>query len=493
MNQPILEIIDGDMQGMRFTITHDGFSLGRAEICDICMPHPSVSMLHCRFGFTVPGRLVVTSESLTKMTKINKRPIKQGTLFHDDLLHVGIFTFRCILESHEYETEALDLSSENQQGAVSRGKEQGVGCREQGDEVSVDEALTLDEHQPDQGKEQGAEQGDEVSVDEALTMDESLPGYGNVQLTDEETASLPTDLLKALALPTTVPKPTDVFILNSTTRELGAYTQLEILAQGAQTVWYKAWSTNTRKIVAIKLFDRTISSSETNPLRQLEHPNIVRYLDAFVARNEHGDLCRALVTEYLEGQILKEMLTDYPYGMPWTKVFAYLDQCLAGLVYAQRRRIIHRNIKLTNIMITRDQTLKLLNFSINPLTYDEIVAGGYTNWCFDYMAPDFIREGPDFRGDEQSDIFSLFACIYELLTGDLPFASRVERLPMEFAQRWQGTAPAVSYQHIVFMAIPVLKPFIELGLAAERKRRYRGWDDVRNACQAVRRAIEKRG
>jgi serine/threonine protein kinase len=71
------------------------------------------------------------------------------------------------------------------------------------------------------------------------------------------------------------------------------------------------------------------------------------------------------------------------------------------------------------------------------------------------MAPDFVHQQSTFRGDEQSDIFSFGVCLYQVLTGRLPFLALGDNPQIAYFQRWYATdkLPEVEYRHPVFRVL----------------------------------------
>lgn len=130
-----------------------------------------------------------------------------------------------------------------------------------------------------------------------------------------------------------------------------------------------------------------------------------------------------LVMEYLEGQTLREWMTDNPQP-EINKVREIVDQITAGLRAFHRLEMLHRDIKPENIFIQSDGQVKLIDFgSVKIAGIAEIstpVQRQENLGTRNYSAPEYFHGQ---TGSRSSDIFSLGVVVYEMLTGQLPYAS----------------------------------------------------------------------
>jgi serine/threonine protein kinase len=267
------------------------------------------------------------------------------------------------------------------------------------------------------------------------------------------------------------------------------YDLVERISDGGQATVFKARARDTNELVALKIF----KTSEEDPLSMqrfrreaqilsgLTHPHVVAYKGVFTAEGEWGEARQCLVMEFLEGISLKEYIRQHTQGGPWAETSGIFRQCLDALIYAHdERNIIHRDIKPSNIHIAADGCVKLIDFGIARLGAGGTHTGGSgLLGSFDYMSPDFARvKDAEFRGDEISDIFSLFVCFYEMITGRLPYAKFGERQELDYLQRWHGEVALPSTEPVVFRVITHLSRFIQKGLAPDREQRYQRLADV---------------
>lgn len=290
-------------------------------------------------------------------------------------------------------------------------------------------------------------------------------------------------------------------MLGTSTNRIGDYELLEVIGDGAEGRVYKARCVRpgaSDELVALKRLRSTGQDKEallfkrqTEILSKLDHPNIVRYKDSFVWREDDlGEEVFCLVTELLEGQSVKALLECHPDGLPWTQSKAIIFQALCALQYASKLRVVHRDLKLSNFYITRQGALKIIDFGIArdvDSSATTTAASGNIKGSFDYMAPDFVRQGAHFHGDEQSDIFSFGVCFYQILTGTLPFPPLKGNPLIGYVSRWHSpTPPEPNFRHPIFTVLSQAANCIRKCLAADRGLRYRTFDEVMTDFQKIK-------
>ncbi|MEM7559412.1 MAG: serine/threonine-protein kinase, partial [Planctomycetota bacterium] len=176
-----------------------------------------------------------------------------------------------------------------------------------------------------------------------------------------------------------------------------------------------------RKQEAIDRFRREVKTAAS-----LDHHNIVTAHDA----EQAGDL-HFLVMEYVDGENLAETVAMNG-ALPVAKACDFVRQAAEGLQYAHDRGMVHRDIKPQNLMVTKDNTIKILDFglaSLAPQTspseaISEDADGKLTIAGSVMGTPDFIspEQAEDARKvDGRSDIYSLGMTLYFLLAGRRPF------------------------------------------------------------------------
>ncbi|MEP7108007.1 MAG: serine/threonine-protein kinase [Ferruginibacter sp.] len=152
---------------------------------------------------------------------------------------------------------------------------------------------------------------------------------------------------------------------------------------------------------------------EARILAQLLHPNIAVIYN-FIEQGGH----HFMVMEYVEGTSLDDLLKKYRV-LPAEFVVPVFIQALEGLQHAHRKNIFHRDIKPANLMITNEAVLKLMDFGIAKVAGEQkMTQVNKIVGTLEFMAPELI-EGKD--ASAASDIYSMGATLYELISGKIPF------------------------------------------------------------------------
>jgi len=191
-------------------------------------------------------------------------------------------------------------------------------------------------------------------------------------------------------------------------------------------VVYRAKDSTLKRDVAIKVLHRHLSTERESKVRlereaqavaKLRHDNILEIYDY-----SGGDAEAAyIVTEFIDGQTLKQFLTDHAVQHP--EVAALIASELAGaLQHAHSVGIIHRDIKPENVMIRKDGLLKLMDFGIaQVIDLERMTVTGQLLGSPAYMAPELVEGKPL---DVRTDVFSVGILLYQMATGSLPFSGK---------------------------------------------------------------------
>ena len=212
-------------------------------------------------------------------------------------------------------------------------------------------------------------------------------------------------------------------------QSLGRYQILEQLGEGGMATVYKAYDTRLDRYVAIKvirndLFGPTLLERmlkrferEAKALAKLSHPNIVKVLDY----GEHNG-APYLVLEYLPGGTLKGQVMGRP--IPWQEAVRLLLPIAGALDYAHEQKIIHRDVKPANILLTEKGQPMLSDFGIAKILEMKeeftLTGSGTGIGTPEYMAPE---QGMGREVDARTDIYSLGIVLYELVTGRKPYTA----------------------------------------------------------------------
>ncbi|MFQ5652850.1 MAG: protein kinase [bacterium] len=205
------------------------------------------------------------------------------------------------------------------------------------------------------------------------------------------------------------------------------YKILEKLGEGGMGVVYKAQDTKLKRDVAIKFLPRQIAASDEDRARfkieaqaaaALNHPNI-----ATIHNIEEVDDELFIVMEYIDGRELKSIIEDRQLSID--DILDYAAQIAAGLQAAHKKGVTHRDIKSANIMITDEGQVKIMDFGLAKVRGGaQFTTVGTTLGTAAYMSPE-QAQGLD--TDHRTDIWAFGVVLYEMLTGELPFAGDYEQ------------------------------------------------------------------
>ncbi len=204
---------------------------------------------------------------------------------------------------------------------------------------------------------------------------------------------------------------------------VGRYEILAELGRGAMGVVYKARDPLIDRLVALKTIGVEDAGQETDTFRErffrearsagaLSHPNIVTIHD--VGEEDH---VAYIAMEFLPGRSLRAIL-DSGTVLPPELVADLAAQVADGLAFAHDRQIVHRDIKPANIMVLDNGVAKITDFGIARMPTGTRTVAGTVFGSPKYMSPERVR-GVDVDG--RTDVFSLGAVLYEMLTGLPPF------------------------------------------------------------------------
>jgi eukaryotic-like serine/threonine-protein kinase len=268
--------------------------------------------------------------------------------------------------------------------------------------------------------------------------------------------------------------------------KLGPYEIASSLGEGGMGEVYRARDTRLERTVAIKILPAQVSNDpvrkqrferEAKTISSLNHPNICTLYD--IGSQDGVDY---LVMECVEGETLAKRLEKGPLALD--QVLKYGAQLADALDKAHRAGIVHRDLKPGNIMLTASGA-KLLDFGLakpaaqvsamtltaaatqpTPVTQEGMVVG-----TFQYMSPEQV-EGKELDG--RTDIFSLGAVLYEMLTGKKAFEGK-SQLTVASAILEKEPAPISTVKP---MTPPAMDHVIRRCLAKEQQKRWQNAADL---------------
>ena len=203
--------------------------------------------------------------------------------------------------------------------------------------------------------------------------------------------------------------------------KLGKYLIQRELGRGAGGVVYRARDPIINRLVALKTITTGLAEypdllqrfyQEAQSAGGLQHPNIVTIYDLGDA-----DGIPYIAMELLEGESLDQLISRRA-ALPVPLKLTYALQACRALDYAHKRGIIHRDIKPDNVMLTRDGTVKVVDFGIARVLETSKTQTGMLLGTFAYMSPEQYHGE---HADARSDIWSFGVLLYELLAYQRPF------------------------------------------------------------------------
>jgi len=202
----------------------------------------------------------------------------------------------------------------------------------------------------------------------------------------------------------------------------GRYELEELVGSGGMSNVFRAHDRLLERTVALKILHEQYTRDEdyverfrreARAVAQLTHPNIVTVID----RGEQ-DGRQFIVFEYVDGQNLKDLSARGPLDVH--EAIRLALQVAHALSFAHDRGLVHRDVKPQNVLLNEDGQAKVTDFGIaRSLDVHGVTQTGTVLGTSDYIAPEQARGQ---KVDPKTDIYSLGAVLYELLTGEVPFS-----------------------------------------------------------------------
>ena len=313
-------------------------------------------------------------------------------------------------------------------------------------------------------------------------------------------------------------------------QSLGPYVVEHKLGQGGMGVVYRARDTRLGRALALKLLHQpfTLDTERVRRFQQearaasaLNHPNILT-----IYEDGQFEATHFIATELVEGQTLRALLAQQPLSA--SKALDIVIQVLGALVAAHQAGIIHRDIKPENIMVRPDGIVKVLDFGLAKLsetrkaergTLNEEAKQSQKSECgarnqeaepsfqassdihrssfivhrstmpgivmgtVAYMSPEQAR---GVGVDARSDLFSVGVVLYEMLTGELPFAGAT---PSDIMAALLERAPLPLAQHRVNLP-SALQPMLDRALAKQVATRYQTAAEWLTELKSLKQALD---
>lgn len=256
-------------------------------------------------------------------------------------------------------------------------------------------------------------------------------------------------------------------------QKLGKYEILAELGHGAMGVVYKARDPFIGRLVALKTINSNLVDrpdllerfyQEAQSAGKLQHPNIVTVFELGQEKDTPF-----IAMEYIDGESLEKIIVEQ-IDLPLALKIGYIVRVCQALEFAHKNRVVHRDIKPGNVMVTSEGVVKVVDFGIARLvdfsrTHTNMMIGTPA-----YMAPELFRKK---KADERTDIWAVGVTFYELITYQRPFTGDGYDIIRAIAEDDYAPASSISSE-----CNPELDAIIGRMLRKSSTDRYQSMEDV---------------
>ena len=266
---------------------------------------------------------------------------------------------------------------------------------------------------------------------------------------------------------------------------IGRYEVRQKLGHGGMGAIFLARDPVIDRLVAVKVLNPSIASDD---LRQrfaqearasgaLSHPNIVTIHD-------YGEFDGApfIVMEYVQGETMAQVIKR-SIPLPTARKLRWMEQVCKALKYAHDHRVIHRDVKPSNLMIDAYDMVKVVDFGIARLVGEGLTKMSLVIGTPGYMSPEQLRGGTI---DARSDVFSVGAVMYELLSYHEAFSGETPHAIMHKVI----TAEPPRLADLVVGPDLTIIDVVERALQKSPDARYRDMAELEQAVKRARMALE---
>jgi serine/threonine protein kinase len=274
---------------------------------------------------------------------------------------------------------------------------------------------------------------------------------------------------------------------------LGGYRLLYKIQSGSFGRVFRAEDPRSGRVVAVKVLRRRWSEDkqrielfarEAKLGMDLKHPNIVEIL-AMNQDTSSGQYY--IVMEFVEGGNLREIM-QIRKKLTVAESMHIIEDAANGLAYAYSRGLTHRDMKLTNILVSSSGTAKLVDFGLATFYTGEQEGGKKMERTVDYAGLE--RATNVKQGDVRSDIYFLGCVLYEILTGRAPLEATRNKLARMAKSRFEAVDPIEKDE---ITAPPSVFMLVETMMSLLPARRYQTPSQLLDAIRAARRDVEGKG
>lgn len=262
---------------------------------------------------------------------------------------------------------------------------------------------------------------------------------------------------------------------------LGKYRIIEPLGQGSSGVVYRALHQTLNILVAIKVLRPATDEAaapvlqhlrtEARLLAQVNHPNVVRVWDF-----DDDPVLPYLVMEYVDGLTLAELIQQSG-RLCLDRAVRLMIQVAEGLAAAHKLGVIHRDVKPSNVLLTKDGTAKIADLGLAvehapPDVAERATTAAGPVGTVAYMAPEQFADSG--AVDHRADIYSLGATFFHAVTGQLPFTGRSRNAVLLRHAQEQPALP----RHLLVELGPAVSDIILGMMAKDPNERFQDYAEV---------------
>jgi serine/threonine protein kinase/ketosteroid isomerase-like protein len=258
--------------------------------------------------------------------------------------------------------------------------------------------------------------------------------------------------------------------------KIGTFEVIRQIGSGGMGAVYLGRDPELDRQVAIKVIREEVHEQEVldrffreaRAAAALRHANIITVFAS--GQQDHKPY---IAMEYIEGESFADIIKQRR-NLPLAEKISYLEQLCAGLAFAHKAGIVHRDVKPANIMIDREGVVRILDFGIARIEGSAMTQDGTMMGSLNYMSPEQMLGKPV---DQRSDIFSVGSVAYELLCYQQAFKGNLNdgllhRLPHEDPPLLKEIYPALPL---------AIEQVVMRALEKDPGRRYQNLTDMRTA------------
>lgn len=274
------------------------------------------------------------------------------------------------------------------------------------------------------------------------------------------------------------------------------YRIVEKIGEGGQGTVYRAVDTTLDRPAVVKVLPPDLTDSPSNLVRfereaklasSLDHPNICTIFGLHKVDDLHF-----IAMQFVEGRNVRDLVNGRPLDL--RQALSITIQVTNALAAAHAQGIVHRDIKARNVMVSRNGTVKVLDFGLAKLieppragsSDPQLTEVGVPYGTSTYAAPEQAQGLPV---DHRGDIFSTGVLLYEMLAGTWPFRGKTA-LDVRYAVVYHRPKPIAEARGEDSPLIQRLQQILDKALAKEPNDRYQRIEDMRGDLQDVARELE---